>query len=287
MTTPTISVIVSGVETPLSTLGALIGHVGWGMPNIDSYSERSPFQHGDTPAGFALAPRVGHLVFRMPLADMAAMYTLRSQLLTLFSPSHTEILKFVTTEGTRCFDCKYVGEMGLDWAAEDWAAQKFVVALKASDPTCYDPAGEAWSFGLGGGTDTMLVPTVIPMTVGASTIDAHKTIDYEGNWISYPFIRITGPIHDAIVENETTDEILDFTGITIAAAHYYDIDCRYGHKTVIDNHGTNKIADLTAASDLATFHFAENQVNSIHVTGSAVTAATKIEISYYERWLGI
>jgi hypothetical protein len=282
-----ITVTVDGVETALSSLGALVGHVGWGMPPVDSYLERAPGQHGDTPAGYSLAPRIGQLVFKMPLADLDAMYTLRSELLTLFSPVNSIILKFTTLEGARCFDCRYVGEMGFDWDVGDWAAQKFVVALKSNDPTCYDPAGQAWNFGLGGGADTMLVPTVIPMTVGGSTINVTSTITYAGNWLSYPFIRITGPIHDAVIENQTTGDILDFTGVTIDAAHYYDIDCRYGHKTVIDNHGTNKIADLTAASDLATFHLEENTINSIRVTGSAVTEATIIQLSYFERWLGV
>ena len=283
----TITVTVNGVETAISSLGALTGHVGWGMPPVDSYSERSPGQHGDTPAGYSLAPRIGHLIFRMRTTSYDASFTLRSQLLTLFSPVNSLILKFTTAEGARCFDCRFVGELGMDWDIGDHTYQKYTVALKAADPTCYDPAGQAWNFGLGGGADTMEVPTVIPMTVGGSTIDLTSTITYAGNWLSYPFIRITGPIHDAIIENQTTGDILDFTGVTIAAAHYYDIDCRYGHKTVTDNHGANMIADLTAASDLATFHLEENAINSIRVTGSAVTAATIIQLSYFERWLGV
>ncbi len=95
-----------------------------------------------------------------------------------------------------------------------------------------------------------------------------------------------------MLENETTGEKLDFTGTTVAAGHYYDIDCRYGRKSVKDEAGTNEIADLTSDSDLATFHLAAEPeagggVNSLRLTGSAVTTATKVELTYDTRYLGI
>ena len=85
---------------------------------------------------------------------------------------------------------------------------------------------------------------------------------------------------------------MDFTDTTIATGHYYDIDCRYGYKTVLLDGTTNKIADLTAASDLATFHLAADPevvggANNINVTGSAIDANTKVTVTYTRRYIGI
>ena len=134
----------------------------------------------------------------------------------------------------------------------------------------------------------MEVPLEIPHPVGASTIDITQNVNYTGTWHSFPHkIRITGPITNPIVTNLTTDEVLDFTGITIAAGDYYDLDLRYGYKTVVDDDGVSVLDELTAASDLAAWHLKAETINSIQVEGTAVTVATKVEISYFTRYLGI
>jgi len=287
-----ISIIVGGVETQLSTLGALVSHTGWGMPDVNAYSTRAPGQHGDTWGGYALAPRFASLVFKLKTIELPAMYTLRAQLLALFSPLYPKIIvKFVTVEGTRYFDCHYPGGMVMDWNVENWAAQGVAVPLKCDDSTCYNPVGLSWTFALGGGSDTFVVPYAVPYKMGASTINQSQVITYPGSWGSFPFIRITGPITDAKITNSGTTEVLDFTGTTIAAGHYYDIDTRFGLKTVTDDTGAYK-NDKLVASQLNTFHIAAapevaGGINSINVSGSAVSAATKIDISAIVWHLGV
>jgi len=293
--TRAISVIIGGVETQLSTLGALVAHLGWGMAAIESFAERSPGQHGDTWAGFNLGPRIGHLVFKSVTGELDDLYALREDLLSLFSPLSSEIILKFGASGTldeRRFSTHLVGGLEGEWDVQGWGVQKFEVSLKASDPTCYDPTGEAWTFSLGGGEDGFFVPYDVPYAMGASVINQTQVITYPGGWLSYPLIRITGPITDPVITNDGTGDVLDFAGITIAAGHWYEIDCRYGQKTVVDEAGTNRIAELTAASDLATFHIAPDPeladgINSIRVSGSAVDASTKIEITYFVRYLGV
>jgi hypothetical protein len=290
--TAALSVIVNGVETSLATIGALVGHSGWGMPKMDTYSLRSPGQHGDSWGGFALAPRVAALTFKMDQTNLDQMYTLRSQILSLFSPLAAQTLKFVTVEGTRCFDCRYYDGLDLNWEVRDWAAQGFGLLLKAGDPTCYDPVGAAWTFSLAGGADTFLVPYEVPYKLGASTINESKVITYPGTWLTYPIIRITGPIEDCTITNQATGEVLSFDTTTIAAGDYYEIDCRFGLKTVKDAAGVNQISKLTTASNLSTFHLAPSPevaggINSINVYGISISASSKIEISYFVRYLGI
>jgi len=287
-----ISIIVGGVETLLPSLGALVSHTGWGMPPIDIYTTRAPGQHGDTWGGYALAPRFASLVFKMKQSELPAMYTLRAQLMALFSPLYPKIIvKFVTLEGTRYFDCHLPGGMVMDWDVQDWAAQGVAVPLMCNDSTCYDPTGLAWTFSLGGGADSFVVPYAVPYTMGASVINQSQIITYPGTWGTFPLIRITGPIANAKITNSGTNEVLDFTGTTIAAGDYYDIDCRFGLKTVTDSAGAYKNDDLVN-SQLNTFHIGAapevaGGINSINVSGSAVTEASKVEISALVRHLGV
>ncbi len=122
-------------------------------------------------------------------------------------------------------------------------------------------------------------------------IVASKTITYLGSFLTYPIITITGPITDPVLTNVSTGEDLDFTGITIAGGDTYTIDCRFGYKTVKNAAGTNKIADLTAASDLATFHLgADPEVsggaNAFTLTGTSTDANTTVTVTYNERFVG-
>ncbi len=122
-------------------------------------------------------------------------------------------------------------------------------------------------------------------------LSASKTITYTGSFLTYPIITITGPITGPVLTNVSTGEDLDFTGITIAGGDTYTIDCRFGYKTVKNAAGTNKIADLTAASDLATFHLgADPEVsggaNAFTLTGTGTDANTTVTITYNERFVG-
>jgi hypothetical protein len=122
-----------------------------------------------------------------------------------------------------------------------------------------------------------------------SGIVGAQTIAYAGTFPEYPIITVEGPITDPVITNETTGEVLDFTGITIAAGTVYTIDLRYGYKTVVNQAGTNKIADLTAASDLATWHLeiapiASGGNNIITASGTATTGDTVITLTYYKRY---
>lgn len=122
-------------------------------------------------------------------------------------------------------------------------------------------------------------------------LGASKTITYGGSFLTYPVVTITGPITDPILTNVSTGEDLDFTGITIASGDTYTIDCRFGYKTVKNAAGTNKIADLTAASDLVSFHLgADPEVsggaNAFTLTGTGTDANTEVTITYNERFVG-
>lgn len=292
----TLSAIVSGTEYSLDdgTYCYWVGDDGLGMSPMHRLSERGPLQHGDTDRGYRLDPRTVRLILDSISDTRTAWGSKRLSILSIFKPTTDPIiLKLELDAGTYYLDCHYIGQAVMPSSERIGWNQTVVIDLKANDPTFYDATGGALTFALGGGDDTMLVPTAIPMTVGASTIDASETIAYTGTVLSYPnLIRITGPIEDCVITNTTTGEKLDFSGVTIAAGHYYDIDLRYGYKTVLLDGITNKVSDLTSDSDLATWHIATTPeavggINSINVTGTNVTAATSVAINYPIRYIGV
>lgn len=114
-------------------------------------------------------------------------------------------------------------------------------------------------------------------------------VPYSGDLDEFPVIQIRGPITSPTVTNTTTGEILSFGTITIGAGTTYVIDTRYGIKTVLQG-ATNKRGELSADSDLGTWHLAPNPVapggtNTIQVTGTDVGTATQINVIYYNRYL--
>jgi hypothetical protein len=271
------------------------GDDGLGMPDLRRMEERGPFQHGSTDRGYRLEPRYATYVFGIPAQSKSALWTQRQELLQIFRPSRTIIMKHVLDNGEeRYLDCLFSG--GMNMPAEDRRGgifQKVGVVLKADDPTYYDPEAQSAMFSIGGGgNDVFKVPFEVPFHMGASTINAAITVVYNGDVPSYPTIRITGPAEDAVLTNETLDLKLDFTGTTIAGGDYYDIDLRYGSKTVVDAAGANQISDLTSDSDIAQWRLetepdASDGINSLKFTCKSATTATQVALVYYERYLGI
>lgn len=288
-----VGVVRQGIETQLNDgiLSRVIFWDGLGVAEIRRLNERGPLQHGENDIGFFLEPRIFTLGFGILGATPGELDTKRAALEDLLRAGKSPLtFKFYYEDGSALsLDAHFYS--GLNMARDDLSKQRYQRAaamFRAPDPTFYVPAGVALSFSLGGGADTFAVPTVIPNGIGASTIDLSNQLNYAGTFRSFPQIRITGPITNCIIGNDTTGEVLDFTGFTISGGDWRDIDCRYGYKTVKDSAGANKISELTKQSDLATFHIADNDevgsgINSIRVRGTGITAVTKIDITYFIR----
>ena len=289
--------IVDGVEYDLNygDPARIEGEDGLGMPDLHRLEERGPFQNGSTDRGYRLDPRHPAYVFGISAWTRSQLWDRRQELLRIFRPSRLIIMKHVLDNNDiRYLDCLYTG--GMNMPAKDRRAgvfQKVAIALVANDPTFYDPDGQSVTFTLGGGGDTWPFPWEIPWGVGASTVDLSANLQYDGDVATFPsIIRITGPIDDAVITNVSTGEKLDFTGASIAGGDYYDIDLRYGLKTIVDASGNDVLSDLTSDSDLATWHLAADDevtggINNIRVQGDNITASAKVEINYYNRYGGI
>ena len=288
-----LSVIVAGVETALTDEAPfwVESIEGADAAPLHRLLERGPQQHGDSDAGFRLDPREIELVIGFRTTGLSDAS--RRSLLAPFKPRNTAgIFRAALDTGL---------VLQIDWHAargplmprrgRDLDVQRAAVVLRCADPRFYDPDQHAVDFGLGGGGDAFEVPLTVPVEVGASTLDQSIVITYAGDLLEHPTVIVTGPIDDCVITNETTGETLDFTGLSLGAGETRTLDLRYGYKTVVDELGANALADLTDASDLATFHLAADPDapggnNSLRVTGSAVTTATAVRMRYYDRYSG-
>jgi hypothetical protein len=285
----------AGVEYSLSdgSLAYVIGEDGFGMAEVRRHSSRGPQQHGDTDVGYLIEPRIFTLVIDLPGSSAPDLRDKKDVLYGILTPGTDTVRVSKTVDGVvRVIDCHLVGGLPMATGDKNGFTQRVAITFKAPDPAFYDPVGWNLVFALGGGSGGGTVPRVIPRLVGSSVLNASASKTYTGTMLSYPQVRITGPITDPVLRNNITGEKLDFTGITITGGDYYDIDCRYGKKTIVDSGGVNRIANLTDDSDLATFHIAAHPaapggVNSFTATGTAVTAATSIELVGLTRFVGV
>lgn len=285
--------IVDGVEYDLNdgVIAYFEGYDGLGMPDLHRLDERGPLQHGSTDRGYRLDPRFPAYVFGLLADTPEELDDKEEALIRIFRPSRTIKMRHVRDSGReRCLDCVFSEGMKLGTQDRKGRIYKKVgIVLKADDPTFYDPEAIAITFQLGGGSGAWEFPWEIPWEVGASTIDQAQAIQYDGDAPTYPtLIRITGPIDDPIITNESTGEVLDFTGASITGGDYYDIDLRYGLKTVVDSSGVDVFDELLPTSDHATWHIAADDevpdgINTIRVQGTNITATTKVELTYYKR----
>jgi hypothetical protein len=265
-----------------------------GMADVRRITDRGPLQHGDSDIDFRLEPTTYVVGLLMYAASISEHYDNRALTLRIFRPSNTPLkLRWTLDNGdVRQIDMHISGRLVFGSKERGGFTQRFVVPLRAADPTFYDPSQQAVTYGVGGGSGGFVVPVVVPLGVGASTVNQTKTILYAGTWRDYPIVLITGPITNCVITNTTTGDKLDFTGVAISAGTTYTIDCRPGRKTVTDGAGTSHIDQLSDDSDLQTFSLeadpeAPGGNNSITVTGSAATTATEIYLQFYNRYVGI
>lgn len=287
-----ITINSGAVATPIEDIGNLIGHDGWLLPPLRIVSESGPLQHGETYRDFRLKARTGLLALRLRDTGLDTMYTKRDALSRVFYPGLGISLDFAIGADTRRID-GVVEKITAGWEVKDWGAQKVVIAVFCADPTFYDPVGEAITIQADYDSSGGEIPAPVPLGVGSSVLNKAYTISYTGTWSAFPIVRITGPVTNPVLSHGETGDKLDFTGTTISAGDYREIDLRYGYKTVIDSTGANKISELTSDSDLSTFCIVPvtpgetAHDNTLTATGSAISVATRVDLSFFTRYLAI
>ncbi len=276
-----------------------VGDSGLGMPPVRRIEERGPQQHGATDLGFRLDVREFSIVFGFPSTGGLIYWQKRREILDIFKPSDDPLLitlqSFDTEDFKRAIEFHYLSDLELSTeqsADIDEAGTWDLVAvrLRAPEAVWFDPTQKISTIETID-VSGMNIDTEVPTFLGGTLLAGSVDIDYQGSWSEYPVIVITGQITDPIITNTITGEVLDFTGYTVPAGDELRIDLRYGVKTVVDLAGNNKIGELSADSDLATWHLqharAGVQTNTIQATGTGTDANAQVAIQYHERYIGV
>lgn len=301
-----VAILIDGVETSLSD-GVICWLDAWegvGLNTITRLASQGPQQRGDSDRGFRVQPRFVTLVLKVTGTDEADLDARKAQLFQLVKPDGIARTLVFTKAGVgdeSSVDIDPVEDISADdglryidvqyWSHEVSGRfarrhEKVGVIFKASDPDFYGPSGVA-TFGQSGGSGGFSVPMPVPHGVGSSTLSETKNVTYAGTAPVFPSVRISGPIDDAVFENLTTGEVIDFTGINIADGDWVEIDLRYGFKRVLDQ--DDVYVQVSEDSDLATFHLAPDPeaaggVNVLKISGDNVNTNTRVDVSWITRY---
>ncbi len=250
-------------------------HDGLGMPTWVRALQIGPYQDGATLIYSRMEPRAVTLglVYKGVEEDI---WTYREGLMKMLTGFKTLWLDITLPGGAvRRLAVKYNEGLTLPRKADDLDGfERDTVQFLAYDPLFFDPVPITWSFS------------------GTGALNIQETKAYTGTWASYPIITVTGPVTDLVIENETNDTILDFTGYALEGGHTMTINLAYGYKTIRLEDDTNLITELVAGSDLFNWRIspepeAAGGGNALHITGTGATAATGIDIEFYTRYIGI
>ena len=257
---------------------------GNGMAPLEYITERGPFQHGETMLDVFLRPRILQYHLRVNCKNRDDVWKQRNKLLDYFRPRDKPgTLTYVLSGYVKRAIDVYVQE-GPEYIKEisNWDEHSIDTTIRfiAHDPTFYNPNQKSIT---AISTGALYFPITFPIkfiTVGLKT-----TINYVGNWITYPRIRVTGPIDNVKIENLTTNEAISLI-YSLSSNRTLEINLTYGYKTIELDDGTNLLHTLTPESNIATFHL-QPGINELNITGSGQSTSTKVTIFWYERFVGI
>ena len=269
---------------------------GHGMAPSQRKYVAGPNQDGVTDVGFQLQPRIIAVQIGAFADDPTEHYAFRDQLLRIFVPQEASMLyrRTLPDGAVRQLDCHFAGELTFGSGKHRGDAMIDVVALKASDPTWWEPTLRTFSAGPSGGSE-LVFPIDFPISFSSSIINEGIAIGYTGSWKAYPTIKLVGPMANPIITNNEISQSIQLL-TTIASGVEVTIELTPGSKQIYDDQvpSNNLIGTLSTDSDLSTFHLAApldgtaQRINNFQLSaGSMTPGVSTITIEYYNRYVGI
>lgn len=286
-----------GIELFFDTIAlALLSYGNWGAAPTSFITRRGYRQDGVTELGYSLNAREIPLEIWMKSGcDRQDYWDARAQLLDWLRPNRNGPLTL--TIQTPNGDLRSIivranpGFVFPPTPNDNSFNIDEPVELIAFSPLWFDTA--ATVIAMSAATQTELVfPIVFPISFGTSSlIFGSGTITYEGTWVEYPTLTLTGPYTFATITNLQTGVSL-FMSVAIGAGEQRIIDLTPGAQSITDGSGNNKFSDLGPASNLVNFNLRPDPevaggVQTITVTmpgGDGNSAAT---LTYRQRYFGI
>jgi hypothetical protein len=269
--------------------------------------QRFPGQFGESDLGGIIQPRFIDIFWSLWGDDKADFRTARETLLEVFrlrEDEPTQLIFELEDGRKRALDVYLDGELAFADAVGRF--ERASGTFRAADWRLYDPVLRTLTFSLIPDSGGLPIPFTIPIPIGGSVLNVIESINYaNGSRLAskeFPVIIVRGPIENPVIENLTTNERIDLTGLILNIGEFVIIDLsgfpRRDAKTIRREDGTTAAQFLSVDSDLATWHLAyagerlfdgtySTGTNLIRILGDNVTLLSSAELRYYDRYEAI
>lgn len=283
---------------------AVLFYEGDGLPDPEYDTTKGPYQDGYKVLGMREPQREIDLTFRWNACSRDEYWDMRRTLINYLRPNRTDVnnptpgvLRRILSTG-EIFDLDCYLTKGPTWKFprnwDHWSVQESLT-FTAYNPILYDPT--LYTDSVNDFVPTYEADIVIPLMFdfifGETNPVVSKTItlNYLGNWESYPTIIINGPFTQITIENQVTLEKISLI-YPASLGEVITIDLAYDRKTIQTNLGNSLLGYVTEDSDLTAFSIKPDPlvpggINILDVTAVNGTNNTSVEVQYLNRYIGI
>lgn len=271
----------------------------YGMPPVEYLIRRGYKQDGSTVVDYTVNDRSILMTFYQKTACTRQQYwQYRAALIDFFRPNRGGALTLTVREaGGNKRALKIYAAPGFVFAPTAPDESGFVIeeaiTFVAYNPIWYDPSS-AIAVLTGIAASQLVFPATFPIVFSPDGTTYSTTINYVGNWNSYPIITLNGPYNSATIRNVSTGvSVILF--VAIGAGQQRIIDFTPGSQSIVDENGADQFGDLSPSpnSDLVDFNIrphpaVSNGANTIEVTlVGGVIGTSAVTIAYNAQYVGI
>lgn len=276
-----------------------ISYGNYGAPPIEYLTRRGYKQDGSTVVDYTVNDRPLMLTLhQVTPATREQYWSYRAALINFFRPNRGGALTLTMREaGGNKRALKVYAAPGFTFppSAPDesgWVIEE-PINFVAYDPIWYDPDTAAVVLS-GEAGEELVFPITFPIVFSPDGTIFEASINYLGNWESYPIITLEGPYSSASIRNVSTG-VTVILFVPIGAGDQRTIDFTPGAQRIYDAVGNDQFGDLSPSpnSNLVDFNLRPDPevpggINEIEITlTNGVLGTSNATIQYNDRYLGI
>jgi len=284
---------------------AVLLYEGDGLPSVSYSSTKGPSQHGSTILGVKEPEREIDLALRWTACSRDDYWTMRHELVDYLRPNRTDVdnptpgvLRRVLSNG-EIYDLNVVLVSGPKFIFPtkwDHFSIQEPLHFIAHNPILYNPTNitdDVEDFEVVGEEDIVYGFTFeFTFSDDDPYVARSFTVNYAGNWESFPTFTVEGPWSHLLIGNQETGKKIELDGYASPALEITTIDLTYNVKSIETDSNVSLLNYLTNDSTLGTFAIqpkplVTDGINTIAVAIVGGTADTTVTMSYKNRYIGI
>jgi hypothetical protein len=265
----------------LSSLDYRVSRLDLGFPSIRAVSQSRPDSDGETDTTSRHGASVVSLdMILVPSAESSLtvlLDALRSfchpatrPYLVLERDGQQRRIQLRADQQTAPITDPFHQQVQAAWRAPDGVMEALAEQIGTSDAVAASEGGRSY-------------PRSYPLDYADSPAVGSVTVSNDGTVEVWPVLRMYGPASDPRVENQSTGERLVFSGLTLAAGDWLEVDCR--ERTIrlngLPSQSRYYLLDFTAS----TFLRLVPGVNTVRYYPVSFGDGARLEVRYRSAWL--